>query len=156
MFAQEWVRLRLRQAGIPRPTSIHLVSSSKSAGVRDLVRSLHKSVGLRYDVWVVRPRACSRMHGRSTLHPLYQNQVPSHQQCPLQTAAAPCDFEVPKVPAKHASDISRRVLHMPQPALILCRFSCHTIVCYFARACVACFVPLHYLTMLWSRPALPV
>ncbi|KAK9844801.1 hypothetical protein WJX74_007024 [Apatococcus lobatus] len=50
---EDWVRLRLRQAGIPRPTSIHLVSSSKSAGVRDLVRSLHKSVGLRYDVWVV-------------------------------------------------------------------------------------------------------
>ena len=50
---QDWVRLRLRQAGLPKATAIHLVSSSKGAGVRDLVRSLHKSVGLRYDVWVV-------------------------------------------------------------------------------------------------------
>ena len=50
---QDWVRLRLRQAGLPKATAIHLVSSSKGAGVKDLVRSLHKSVGLRYDVWVV-------------------------------------------------------------------------------------------------------
>jgi ribosome biogenesis GTPase A len=48
-----WVRRRMAQGGLPRPSAIHIVSSQKGAGVKDLLADLQAAVGTRGDVWVV-------------------------------------------------------------------------------------------------------
>ena len=50
---QDWVYRRCKQAGLPPPAAVHLVSSVKGSGVRDLMTDLQEKVGTRGDVWVV-------------------------------------------------------------------------------------------------------
>ena len=50
---QKWVRRRMAQAGLPRPSAVHVVSSTKQRGVRELLSDLQAAVGVRGDVWVV-------------------------------------------------------------------------------------------------------
>lgn len=51
--SQAWVRRRITQAGLPRPDSIHLISSTKQFGVKGLLSQLQKDAGVSGDVWVV-------------------------------------------------------------------------------------------------------
>ena len=51
---QAWVRKRCREAGLPPPESVHLVSSTKQQGVDALLKQLAAVAGPRGDVWVVR------------------------------------------------------------------------------------------------------
>ena len=44
---QRWVRQRCRQGGIPPPSSVHLVSSLRGRGVRELLQDLHALAGPR-------------------------------------------------------------------------------------------------------------
>ena len=44
---QRWVRQRCRQGGIPPPNSVHLVSSLKGRGVRELLQDLQALAGAR-------------------------------------------------------------------------------------------------------------
>ena len=56
---QKWVRKRMAQGGLPRPSAVHIVSSTKQRGVRELLADLQSAVGLRGDVWVVGAQVCS-------------------------------------------------------------------------------------------------
>ncbi|KAL4422880.1 hypothetical protein ABPG75_009077 [Micractinium tetrahymenae] len=50
---ERWVRKRMAQGGLPRPSAVHIVSSTKSKGVRELLADVQAAVGVRGDVWVV-------------------------------------------------------------------------------------------------------
>ena len=56
---------RRAAAGLPRPDAVALVSASTGEGVRGLLVAVHRLVGGRGDVWVVRPRGwCGGRGGR--------------------------------------------------------------------------------------------
>lgn len=44
---------RLRQAGLPRPSRLWMVSAATGLGVRDMMRGLREELGYRGDLWVV-------------------------------------------------------------------------------------------------------
>eukprot|EP00798_Chlamydomonas_sp_ICE-L_P007543 gene7543-692_t len=48
-----WVRTRLRQAGLPPPEKVFLVSAVKGSGVREMVDNVKTALGFRGDLWVV-------------------------------------------------------------------------------------------------------
>ncbi|KAL3133955.1 hypothetical protein ABBQ32_008402 [Trebouxia sp. C0010 RCD-2024] len=50
---QAWIRRRCKQAGLPSPADVHLISSVKGTGVKNLLTSIQEMVGMRGDVWVV-------------------------------------------------------------------------------------------------------
>lgn len=50
---QAWVRKRCAQGGLPRPSAVHVLSSTKRWGVRELLADLQRAAGSRGDVWVV-------------------------------------------------------------------------------------------------------
>lgn len=50
---ERWVRKRMAQGGLPRPSAVHIVSSTKNKGVRELLADVQAAVGVRGDVWVV-------------------------------------------------------------------------------------------------------
>ena len=50
---EKWVRRRIADGGLPRPSSVHIVSSHTNSGVKSLLIDLQKSVGSKGDVWVV-------------------------------------------------------------------------------------------------------
>ena len=50
---EKWVRRRIADGGLPRPSSVHIVSSHTNSGVKSLLIDLQKSVGSTGDVWVV-------------------------------------------------------------------------------------------------------
>lgn len=50
---QAWTHMRSKQAGLPSPAAVHLISSVKGTGVKDLLTRIQEMVGLRGDVWVV-------------------------------------------------------------------------------------------------------
>ncbi len=54
---QRWVRKRMAQGGLPRPSAVHIVSSTKNKGVRELLADVQTAVGVRGDVWVVGAQA---------------------------------------------------------------------------------------------------
>ena len=43
----------MAQGGLPKPSTVHVVSSTKGRGVRELLADLQAAVGMRGDVWVV-------------------------------------------------------------------------------------------------------
>lgn len=45
--------MRCKQAGLPSPAAVYLVSSVKGTGVRDMMTDLQEKVGSRGDIWVV-------------------------------------------------------------------------------------------------------
>ena len=49
----DWARRRARAAGVRRPDAVHVVSSKRGTGVRQLLADLHSRLGGRGDVWVV-------------------------------------------------------------------------------------------------------
>ncbi|KAK9814077.1 hypothetical protein WJX72_000361 [[Myrmecia] bisecta] len=83
---QQWVRKRAKQGGLPRPSSVHLVSSLKSTGIKDLIRDLHQEVGERGDVWVVGAQNA----GKSSLINAMRRAVGRHsERNELTTAPVP-------------------------------------------------------------------
>eukprot|EP00890_Picochlorum_soloecismus_P002122 jgi/Picsp_1/2910/NSC_01135-R1_gtp binding protein len=50
---EQWVRKRVEEGGLPRPSSVYIVSSHTQNGVRSLLVDIQKSVGSRGDAWVV-------------------------------------------------------------------------------------------------------
>jgi hypothetical protein len=44
---------RLRQAGLPRPSRVFMVSALNGLGVKEMVASLKDDMGFRADLWVV-------------------------------------------------------------------------------------------------------
>lgn len=50
---ESWVRQRMSQGGLPRPSAVHIVSSEKGTGIKPLLADLQAAVGARGDVWVV-------------------------------------------------------------------------------------------------------
>ena len=50
---EQWVRLRLRQAGLPRPEAVFAVSAETGLGVKELVQRARAAMGFRGDMWVV-------------------------------------------------------------------------------------------------------
>eukprot|EP00199_Chlamydomonas_sp_CCMP681_P000330 CAMPEP_0119116928 /NCGR_PEP_ID=MMETSP1180-20130426/52557_1 /TAXON_ID=3052 ORGANISM="Chlamydomonas cf sp, Strain CCMP681" /NCGR_SAMPLE_ID=MMETSP1180 /ASSEMBLY_ACC=CAM_ASM_000741 /LENGTH=544 /DNA_ID=CAMNT_0007106131 /DNA_START=76 /DNA_END=1710 /DNA_ORIENTATION=+ len=49
----QWVRVRMQQAGLPRPDKVFCVSANKGSGVRDMVDTIKTALGFRGDLWVV-------------------------------------------------------------------------------------------------------
>ena len=49
----DWARRRAKAAGVRRPDAVHVVSSKRGTGVRQLLADLHSRLGGRGDVWVV-------------------------------------------------------------------------------------------------------
>lgn len=47
----------MAQGGLPRPSAVHIVSSTKNKGVRELLADVQAAVGVRGDVWVVGAQA---------------------------------------------------------------------------------------------------
>lgn len=43
MRVAQWVRLRVQQAGLPRPDKVFCVSANKGSGVRDMVGAVYVS-----------------------------------------------------------------------------------------------------------------
>ncbi|KIY99604.1 hypothetical protein MNEG_8359, partial [Monoraphidium neglectum] len=50
---EQWVRLRLRQAGLPRPQAVFMTSAVNGFGVKELLGRLRDDMGFRADLWVV-------------------------------------------------------------------------------------------------------
>lgn len=50
---EAWVRKRIAQGGLPRPSAVHIVSSERGLGIKGLLAELQYAVGNRGDVWVV-------------------------------------------------------------------------------------------------------
>lgn len=50
---EQWARLRLRQAGLPRPEAVFAVSAQTGAGVKEMVQRLRAEMGFSGDLWVV-------------------------------------------------------------------------------------------------------
>jgi hypothetical protein len=50
---EQWVRLRLRQAGLPRPESVFTVSAVNGLGVKEMLGKIRDEMGFRADLWVV-------------------------------------------------------------------------------------------------------
>lgn len=50
---QQWVRMRMRQAGLPSPDKVFMVSAVKGLGVKDMVQDIRVALGFRGDLWVV-------------------------------------------------------------------------------------------------------
>lgn len=50
---EQWARLRLKQAGLPRPDAVFPVSAATGFGVREMVARLRDAMGFRCDLWVV-------------------------------------------------------------------------------------------------------
>lgn len=96
---QAWIRRRVEQAGLPRPDTVHLVSSTKQQGVYDLLKNLHQLAGLAGDVWVVcsctvdslqqayYPARCSIVMQISPLNIMVESLVPLMGKCLAQCSA---------------------------------------------------------------------
>ena len=50
---EQWVRSRLRQAGLPKPDRVFMLSSVTGYGVKDMLERLKADMGFRADLWVV-------------------------------------------------------------------------------------------------------
>ncbi|KAG2482323.1 hypothetical protein HYH03_018745 [Edaphochlamys debaryana] len=50
---QQWVRTRLKQAGLPSPDKVFIVSAARGSGVKEMVEDVREALGFRGDLWVV-------------------------------------------------------------------------------------------------------
>ncbi|DBA79360.1 TPA: hypothetical protein ACH3X2_000008 [Trebouxia sp. C0005] len=82
---QAWVHRRCRQAGLPSPAAVHLISSVKGTGVKDVLGSVQEMVGARGDVWVVGAQNA----GKSSLINAMQRLAGLKGNQQLTTAAQP-------------------------------------------------------------------
>ncbi|KAG7671412.1 hypothetical protein Ndes2526A_g02061 [Nannochloris sp. 'desiccata'] len=82
---ENWVRRRMAQGGLPRPSAIHIVSSQKGAGVKGLLADLQAAVGTRGDVWVVGAQNA----GKSSLINAMRSAVGLPREKKVTVAAVP-------------------------------------------------------------------
>lgn len=47
------MRLRLRQAGLPRPEAVFMVSAVNGFGIKEMLTKMRDDMGFRADLWVV-------------------------------------------------------------------------------------------------------
>lgn len=52
-YVENWVRARMKDAGLPKPAQVHLVSCVKEIGVKNLLQSLVELVGIQGDLWII-------------------------------------------------------------------------------------------------------
>lgn len=52
-FLQGWAKRRIVAAGLPAPISVHMISSLKQVGIKELLKDLGRLAGAVGDVWVV-------------------------------------------------------------------------------------------------------
>jgi len=75
--------MRLKQAGLPRPDGVYMVSAANGFGVREMLTSLKQKMGFRADLWVVgaqnggRPPALPHLPPPPTTHPDAHTQPPT-------------------------------------------------------------------------------
>jgi hypothetical protein len=50
---EQWVRLRLKQGGLPRPEAVFMVSAINGFGVKEMLGRIRDEMGFRADLWVV-------------------------------------------------------------------------------------------------------
>eukprot|EP00892_Ulva_mutabilis_P011265 jgi/Ulvmu1/8510/UM044_0044.1 len=50
---ENFARRRMREAGLPSPTQVHLVSCKRNVGVNKLLRDIVDRVGIQGDLWVI-------------------------------------------------------------------------------------------------------
>eukprot|EP00878_Enallax_costatus_P040541 GHUV01046847.1.p1 GENE.GHUV01046847.1~~GHUV01046847.1.p1 ORF type:complete len:471 (+),score=122.78 GHUV01046847.1:943-2355(+) len=50
---EQWVRLRLQQSGLPKPSRVFMVSALNGLGVKEMCKTLKDDMGFRADLWVV-------------------------------------------------------------------------------------------------------
>eukprot|EP00887_Chlorella_sp_A99_P007378 scaffold2.g7378.t1 len=82
---EQWVRRRMAQGGLPRPSAVHIVSSTRRRGVRELLADLQAAVGLRGDVWVVGAQNA----GKSSLINAMRQVAGLRQELDVTTAPLP-------------------------------------------------------------------
>lgn len=82
---QNWIHRRCKQAGLPSPAAVHLISSVKGTGVKSLLGSIQEMVGVRGDVWVVGAQNA----GKSSLINAMQRLSGFKDSQQLTTAAHP-------------------------------------------------------------------
>ena len=89
---EQWVRKRVAQGGLPKPASVHIVSSHSGAGIKTLLVDLQKSLGgggrsggavQAGDVWVVGAQNA----GKSSLINAMKKAVGVHRDSQEVTAA---------------------------------------------------------------------
>jgi hypothetical protein len=50
---EAWARTRLRQAGLPQPERVFMVSAANGFGIKEMLEQLKNDMGFRADLWVV-------------------------------------------------------------------------------------------------------
>ena len=76
---------RCKQAGLPQPAAVHLVSNIKGTGIKELLSSVQEMVGSRGDVWVVGAQNA----GKSSLINAMQKLAGAKASQQITTAAQP-------------------------------------------------------------------
>ena len=82
---EAWIRRRMAQGGLPRPSAVHIVSSSKGSGVKTLLADIQAAVGTRGDVWVMGAQNA----GKSSLINAMRSAVGLKQERKVTVAAVP-------------------------------------------------------------------
>ncbi len=85
---EQWVRRRISQGGLPRPSSVHIVSSHSKFGVNELVVDLQKSLKNTTgggDVWVIGAQNA----GKSSLINAMRKSVDSRSEKEVTAAPVP-------------------------------------------------------------------
>lgn len=82
---ERWVRQRTKQGGLPRLSSLHLVSSIKGTGVPGLLAALRKTTGRLGDVWVVGAQNA----GKSSLINAMRKEAGLSKERNITTASLP-------------------------------------------------------------------
>jgi ribosome biogenesis GTPase A len=84
---ENWVRKRVAQGGLPRPSAVHIISSSQKWGVRELLSDLQRAVGTstKGDIWVIGAQNA----GKSSLINAMRAEVGLKQERDVTTAPLP-------------------------------------------------------------------
>ncbi|GLC33305.1 hypothetical protein PLESTB_000348100 [Pleodorina starrii] len=131
---QQWVRTRLKQAGLPHAEKVFMVSAAKGLGVKDMVQDIRQALGFRGDLWVVGAqnagkssliRAMKRLAGTDGKGDPTVAPVPGTTLGLLQVPGIPLGpkhrtFDTPGVPHAHqltsylSTEVVRKVLPSKQ------------------------------------------
>ncbi|GIL44395.1 hypothetical protein Vafri_1873 [Volvox africanus] len=129
---QQWVRTRLKQAGLPHAEKVFMVSAAKGLGVKDMLQDIRQALGFRGDLWVVGSqnagkssliRAMKRLAGTDGKGDPTVAPVPGTTLGLLQVPGIPLGpkhrtFDTPGVPHSHqlTSHLSQEVVRKVLPS----------------------------------------
>ncbi|EFJ44727.1 hypothetical protein VOLCADRAFT_118673 [Volvox carteri f. nagariensis] len=130
---QQWVRTRLKQAGLPHADKVFMVSAAKGLGVKDM--DIRQALGFRGDLWVVGAqnagkssliRAMKRLAGTDGKGDPTVAPVPGTTLGLLQVPGIPLGpkhrtFDTPGVPHTHqlTSHLNPEVVKKPGHSVLL-------------------------------------